>query len=347
MRNIDNPRQQRLFDPFQGLFSPIARRILDNGWQGVFRHVILELLPVAELAQNFHSRLGAPTKELHAMAGLVFLADFHDWTSSQAAEAYMFHTDMQYALNLEPAAEMSSRTVERYQKLFREDDLAALTFSKVAEGLVKKLEQDVSLQRLDSTHIFSHMATFGRTRLMAVAIKRFLTQVKRHDPQAYAALPEPFRLRYEPAQSQLLGDATDDEARQRSRRQVAEDLLWVIEHFADQPSMTGRPSYKALRTIFAQQCEVVEGKVTVRAKTGGDCIQNPSDPDATYDGHKGPGYQVQITETCGSKNEVQLITAALPQTACETDEAAVELMLDQLDQAGAAGGTAGRHDLRE
>ena len=133
MRNIDNPRQQRLFDPFQGLFSPIARRILDNGWQGVFRHVILELLPVAELAQNFHSSLGAPTKELHAMAGLVFLADFHDWTSSQAAEAYMFHTDIQYALNLEPAAEMSSRTVERYQKLFREDDLAALTFSKVTK----------------------------------------------------------------------------------------------------------------------------------------------------------------------------------------------------------------------
>jgi hypothetical protein len=28
-----------------------------------------------------------------------------------------------------------------------------------------------------------------------------------------------------------------------------------------------------------------------------DSLQNPSDPDATYDGHKGQGYQVQITET--------------------------------------------------
>ena len=25
-------------------------------------------------------------------------------------------------------------------------------------------------------------------------------------------------------------------------------------------------------------------------------VQNPSDPDATYDGHKGVGYQVQIAE---------------------------------------------------
>ena len=107
----------------------------------------------------------------------------------------------------------------------------------------------------------------------------------------------------------------------------------MIEHFADQPTMTSRQSYKALQTIFSQQCEVVEGKVTVRAKTGGNCVQNPSDPDATYDGHKGPGYQVQITETCSSDNEVQLITAALPQTAAETDEAALVPMLDELEKA--------------
>ena len=167
------------------------------------------------------------------------------------------------------------------------------------------------------------MATFGRTKLMAVAIKRFLSQVRRHAPEVYASLPEAFRSRYEPAQSQLFSDATDVEARQRSRQQAAEDLLWVIERFADQPTMTARPTYKALQAIFSQQCEVVEGKVTVRAKTGGNCIQNPSDLDATYDGHKGPGYQVQIAETWSPENEVQLITAALPQTACESDGAAV------------------------
>jgi hypothetical protein len=333
MRNIADPRQERLFDPFQGLFSPIALRILETGWQGLFRHVILELLPVAKLSEHFHSTLGAPTKELYSMAGLVFLADFHGWTAQQAAEAYMFHTDVQFALNLEPGAQVSSRSVERYQKLFRADDMAAEVFARVTAELTAKLELDVTRQRLDSTHLYSHMATFGRTKLMAVAIKRFLTQVKRHDPQAYAAVPEPFRLRYEPAQSQLGGDATDAEARQRSRQQAAEDLLWVIEHFADRPTMTARPSYKALQTIFSQQCEVVEGKVTVRAKTGGHCMQNPSDPEATYDGHKGPGYQVQLAETCSPENQVQLITAALPQTACEPDEAALVPMLEQLQEA--------------
>jgi len=47
---------------------------------------------------------------------------------------------------------------------------------------------------------------------------------------------------------------------------------------------------------------VSEGKVVVKAKTGGDCVQTPSDLDATYDAHKGPGYQVQIAETCSPEN---------------------------------------------
>ena len=182
-------------------------------------------MPVGELAQHFSRQLGAPTKELYSMAGLVFLADFFDWTAQEAVEAYIFRSDVQYALNLEPGVEVSSRTVERYQKLFREDELAAQVFHDVTIGLAEKLELDISRQRLDSTHVFSHMASFGRTKLMAVAIKRFLTQVIRHAPEQYAALPEEFRSRYEPAESQLFAGAKDAEARQRSRQQAAEDLL--------------------------------------------------------------------------------------------------------------------------
>ena len=70
----------------------------------------------------------------------------------------------------------------------------------------------------------------------------------------------------------------------------------------------------------------------MKTKTGGDCVPNPSDPDATSDGHEGPGYQVQLAETCVPGNDVQLITAALPQTACVSDAQAVVPMLDQLEQ---------------
>jgi Transposase DDE domain len=327
-----DPRQNRLFDPFEGVIPPAGRKIIGNGWQAVFRHVLLQLMPVDELAQHFHPSLGAPTKELYSMAALVFLADFFGWSAQEAAEAYIFRADVQYALNLEPGVSVSARTVERYQKLFRDNDLAIQIFEAVTDRLVKALDLDVSRQRLDSTHVFSNMATFGRTKLLAVAIKRFLTQLLRHHADAYAALPEDLRGRYAPAQAQLFAHAKDDEARARCRQQAAEDLHFLISRFADIAEITNRSSYKALITIFGQQCELSGEKVVVKTKTGGDCMQNPSDREATYDGHKGPGYQLQIAETCVPANEVQLITAVLPQTACEPDPAAVMPVLDQLKQ---------------
>src|SRR4051812_16114688 len=69
-----DPRQNRLFDPFDGVIPPVGRRIIADGWQGVFRHVLLEVMPVAELGSHFSDSMGAPTKELYSMAGLVFLA---------------------------------------------------------------------------------------------------------------------------------------------------------------------------------------------------------------------------------------------------------------------------------
>ena len=327
-----DPRQNRLFDPFDGVIPPAGRKIIGNGWQGVFRHVLLEVMPVGELGQHFSDSLGAPTKELDSLAGLVFLTDFLGSTAQEAAEASIFRTDIQYALNLEPGAAVSTRTVERYQKLFRDNDLAARIFEDVTDRRVRALDLDVSRQRLDSTHVFSHLASFGRTQLLAVAIKRFLTQLQRHDPDAYTALPEDLRLRYAPAQARLCAEAKDAEARARCRQQAAEDLHFVITRFAHRADLTNRSTSQALVTILGQQCELSGEKVVVKTKTGGDCVQNPSDPDATYDGPKGSGSQVPIAETCVPGNEVQLITAALPQTACESDAAAVVPMLDQLEQ---------------
>jgi hypothetical protein len=327
-----DPRQNRFFDPFHGVIPPTGRKIIGNGWQGVFRHVLLEVMPVGDLAKHFSDSLGAPTKELYSMAGLVFLDDFFGWTAQEAIEAYIFRTDVQYALNTEPGATLCTRTLERYQKLFRENDLAVSIFENVTTRLVDTLDLDVSRQRLDSTHVFSHMATFGRTKLMAVAIKRFLTQLQRHDSDAHAALPEDFRQRYAPTQARLFADAKDAEARALCRQQAAEDLHFVITRFADRPDHTSRSTYKALITIFGQQCELSGDTVLVKTKTGGACVQNPSDLDASYDGHKGPGYQVQIAETCVPENDVQLITAALPQTASEPDAQAVVPMLDQLEE---------------
>ena len=334
MYNIVNPQQIRLFDSFDSILTEKTCKRLLEGWQGVFRHIILELMPVEPIREHFDPALGRPTKELYSIAGLLLIKEFMNWTKPETLDAYSFHADIQYALNLEPVAhDLSMRTLERYIHLFEANDIAKTVMSKVTATLVKSLDIKIDQQRLDSTHIFSDMASFGRTRLMGVAMKRFLTQLKRHTVGAYESLEVSLRQRYAPGVNQLFADTQkDSESRRLLREQVAEDMHFLLRRFADTPEQAHRDSYKAMERIFYEQCQVHEDKVSVKEKTGGNIMQNPSDPGATYDGHKGSGYQVQIAETCHPENEVQLITTALPQTAAEPDNEAVEPVLDELEQ---------------
>ena len=332
MRKIVNPQQTQLFDPFDRVLTEQTRKRLLDGWPGVFRHIILELLPVEAVSVHFDATQGRPTRELYSVAGLLLIKEFMNWTKQHTLDAYSFNINVHYALNLEPVAhDLSMRTLERYIALFEEDEIAKTIMSQVTVELIKLLDIKIDKQRLDSTHIFSDMASFGRTRLMGATVKRFLTQVLRHDEKAYNALDETLRQRYTPSIHQLFGDIQKDgDSRRLLRQQVAEDMVALVKLFADNASHNGRETYKALVRLFYEQCDVQEDKVTVKAKTGGNVMQNPSDPDATYDGHKGPGYQAQIAETCHPDNEVQLITAALPQTAVESDTAALPIVLDEL-----------------
>lgn len=334
MQRIVNPKQTRLFDPFDNVLTKKTRKRLLDGWAGIFRHVILELMPVETISGYFDPAMGRPTKELYSMAGLLLIKEFMDWTKDEALDAYSFRMDIHYALNLEPVThDISMRTLERYINLFEDDDIAKTVMLEITVTLVDLLELNIDKQRLDSTHVFSDMASFGRTRLMGVAIKRFLTQLKRHNSKAYELLDEQLRMRYAPGVNQLFGDTgKDSESRRLLRQQVAEDMYLLIRRFADTAEHAGRGTYKAMERIFYEQCEVHEEKVCVKKKTGGNVIQNPSDLDATYDGHKGPGYQVQISETCHPDNEVQLITCALPQTAVEPDSTAASEVLDSLEE---------------
>lgn len=330
MRYVVNPQQKTLFDPVERMFSPMTIKFLRGDWPGLFRTQMLHLMPAGELGKHFDPRLGCPTKELYAMAGAIFLKEFFDLTIKETVQRYLTDAAWQYALNVNPmTASMSHATVERYLKLFADDDLATEVFHRVTSALIEALELDVSRQRLDSTHIFSDMAIFGRTRLMGVTIKRFLAQLKRHERALYEELPGELRSRYAPSESKLFGEVTG--TREALRQGVAEDLLFLVSRFCETESVTGRTSYQALGRVLEEQCDVEEEQVRLKEKTGGKVMQNPSDAEATYDGHKGPGYQAQIAETCSEANDVQLITGAKTEPADRSDQESLDPMLEELE----------------
>jgi Transposase DDE domain len=330
MRYSVDPRQNLLFDPAEDMFSPMAIRYMNSDWPGLFRSQLLQVMPVKELAERFDPIMGAPTKELYSMAGFIFLKEYFDLTIEDAVYHYVVDPCWQFALNVNPViASMSHATVERYSRYFRDSALAQKVFHRVTSALIDILELDVSRQRLDSTHIYSDMATFGRTKLMGVTIKRFLKQLKRHDKALFHRLKEDLRQRYAVSESKLFGDHQG--TRGQLRQLAAEDLLYLVSSFAERSDIQGWTTYKALKRVLEEQCDVDEERVTVKKKTGGNVMQNPSDSEASYDGHKGSGYQAQISETCSEANEVQLITGVEVEPAHCSDQDAVEPMLDQLE----------------
>jgi len=331
MRHSIDPRQSRLFDPDADSYSDVALDRLKEDWPGIFRKCLLELMPVDRIEYRFDEFMGRPTKELYSMCGVMFLLEFQDWTVAAAADAYMFDQRVHYALNLgHDRLSMTPRTIERYRALFREEDAAAVVMDRVTRRLVELLDVSVERQRLDSTHVFSNMALFGRTRVMAAVVRRCLTQLKRHHPELFAAVPEELRVRHE-AKNWEFGGGKEGRI---SREQVAEDMLWLIRRFAEAPQVSNWTSFTDLVRVFEEQCEVREKKVTIREHVVATAMQNPADPDATRDGHKGAGYHVQVSETCAPENEVQLVVAAVPQTASDNDQNAVGEVLDRLEENG-------------
>ncbi|MEO5368414.1 MAG: transposase [Magnetococcus sp. WYHC-3] len=61
-----------------------------------------------------------------------------------------------------------------------------------------------------------------------------------------------------------------------------------------------------------------------------DSLQSPFDPDASYDGYKGVGYQAQLSETCGAGNPINVITRVEVEPAHVSDQHAIVPALDDL-----------------
>ena len=332
MKTIRKPSQERLFDPFEGVIGTAGWKLIRNGWQSLFRAVILEQMPVETIGQELSDDAGRPTVELHAILGLMLIRDFQGWTVPQTHEALLFRADIQYALNLEPGVEITQRTIERYlARLQQNDAISEEVFARVTDTLLRSMEVKVKKQRLDSTHVLSDMANLGRARMIGVSLRRFFARLEKQDTSLLERFSDELLQRYrKPSDSQVFGDVRSTEQRRVVLQQAAEDLHTVLITLAEVEPVCQWSRYQQLERIFSQQCDLREEFIEVRQQTGGDVIQNVSDPDATYCGNKGPGYQVQISETFNEDGEPNLITGAKVETAVQSDADAVAPILEDL-----------------
>jgi hypothetical protein len=194
------------------------------------------------------------------MAGLMLIAEFKNYTGEQAAEAYTFDAAVQFALNLPRDRQyLSPRSVDNYRKIFREDELAQEVFVQVSVALVEELELDIKRQRLDSTHVHSHMAQLGRQQLLAVGVRRFLHQLRQKQPALYEGLEDCLRDRYAPAETRLFGMGTANaEEKKVAIGQIGQDMRSLIGSFTEELEVTAMESYQGMKRLFVEHFEQPE-----------------------------------------------------------------------------------------
>jgi len=315
MINIQNHKQKHLFDPWEFL-SPKRRMQLDQSWPGLFKNVILPELPVQDVIPFFNENFGRPTKELYSTLGILVLQQTFDLTDNEACDQFSYNIQWHYALNIleesDAAKYICPKTLWTMRNLIAENSLDTIIFELATKKLADVFKVDVDKQRIDSVHIKSNMRRLGRISICATTINKFLRNLKRQHNDAFLEVSADLIEKYMPKKGIGCFSMVKPSDAQKTLCGVANDLFDIAQQFKSSEDVTTMHSYKLLERVLKEQCNLTkrEGVVQVEVKNPkeipSDSLQNPSDPDATYSGHKGQGYQVQIMETYTNTDDEEI-----------------------------------------
>jgi hypothetical protein len=344
---IKDHKTPDMFDPFPFL-GPKRKQRIEDSWAKVFREHILAALPVEKIFSKYDPVFGAPTKELHAMIGLMVIQQMQDLTDEEAVDQFAYNLQWHYALNITSTADadayVSPKTLWNMRDILIERNLYSVIFEEVLTKLSEVFSVDVSKQRFDSVHIFSNMRHLGRLGLFVKTIKKFLVNLKRHHKDLYGSLEAAITERYMTKQGEAVFSMVKPSESGNTLAMLANDVFTLVERFTGNEPVVTMNSYQLLARLLKEQC-IVERvdthttRITVKANKNvpSDSLQNPSDPDAGYDGHKGKGYQVQVAESYGTSedtNSLNLITSVMVEPAHKSDAGALIPLIESTAELG-------------
>lgn len=326
---------------------------LRASWAETFRSRVLPLIDEDEYAPLYCEDNGRPNRPVKTVLGVLLLKDVFDLTDQEALEQLEFSLLWHHALCLTPdEAHLPQKTLHNFRARLMDYDYGAVMFTSITDRALQAMGTNVSRQRLDSTHIVSNIAVLSRLGLFCETIRLFLKRLAAEHPRLHGRVSPSVVARYVKPEG---GDTAYQDARasegQRRLSVCARDLYRLCELFKG-TAAEAMASYGLLKRLLEDQCEVVrkkqrpsrddddagEGGVPVVVKNPkeicSDSLQSPHDPDVTYSGRKGKGYEVQVAETCHEDNPVQMITHVEVTDACGSDAQATLPVLQALTDRG-------------
>ncbi|MBC8385255.1 MAG: transposase [Candidatus Cloacimonetes bacterium] len=334
-------------ETWRTIFSLKKLSILENSWAGVFRKHILSLLPAEQLFKLYTFNRGRPTKELFAIVGAAVLQQFFDLTDEETIEELAFNQQWHFALECfaEEDQIISLKTLWTMRNQLVKHGLSDSIFSVTTDRLLKYFDVDVSKQRLDSVHVHSNMARLGRIRILVRTMIKFIENLKRQNLELFEneISSEMIEKYLKKSDNNYFGQVKPS-ATERTLQLLAEDMYALKLNFENEEKVSQMSSFKLLERVFSEHCFVESGQVQVRSskEVSSASVQNPSDPDAGYDGYKGQGYQTQILETYTREEDrenpeepkLDLITYVETESADKHDSNALEPAIKDVKERG-------------
>jgi transposase len=269
-------------------------------------------------------------------------------SDTETAEACVRRLDWKIALHLPIGQNVSfdSSTLCYFRKRLKENDKMSLIFDKIVKlaqekGFIKKRTK----QRIDATHIISHVNRISTTDLLFRAVACVVEEIEKKDPDYYEKeLPEHIKERYSKRFSSF---GLSKEKRGEKQAEIVEDGLYLkmlLEKVASE-KLTDMKQLEIMETIFDENVSIrtkeVEDKIFVEVEE----IQGPRqtifDPrDSSIKlGIKGKtswvGSKCHVVETA-DRGKVNFITDMVYQGANEDDSQIHEKVMEGNDRNGLA-----------
>jgi hypothetical protein len=316
------------------------RRRLERTWAWAFRTKALPLIDELQFRHLYHEDNGRPNKPIQTLIGALVIKEMFDQTDDETVFNIDFNLAHQVALDLNPdEAHLCQKTLHNFRVKLMETETDMVVFVSLTDRILAALGVDTGKQRLDSTHIASNIARLTRLGLFCETIRVFLSILRKDFPKKFAAIPEALRKRYlkEDGTATRFGDAASSETRRRLSV-CARDVWRLVDLFRGSRSVRKLEAYRLLGRLLKDQCEILETPVVGSdgdadvaepgvpvevkdpKKVRSDSLQSPHDPDVTYSGHKGKGYEVQVAETHGNQDLPEIITHVEVTKSADSDE---------------------------
>lgn len=335
------------------LLPPAKAARVEKSWATVFRDRALPLIDEEQFAHLYHADNGRPNRAVQTVFGVLLLKEMFGLTDVEALEQLEFHLLWQHALDVTlEEAHLPQKTLHNFRARLLADDQGQAAFRETTDRILAVLGTKVTQQRLDSTHVLSNIAHLSRLGLFCETVQVFLVALRKKHPELYEKVPKGVLGRYvkDDGQVSQYGDARAEQGRRRLPV-CARDLYRLHELFRS-TAAAELPSFGLLRRLLEEQCTVKVGPqapdpdeddtgeapvpvgLKARHHISSASLQSPHDPDVTYSGHKGKGYELQISETCAAENETQILTHVAVTPSCGSDAQATLPVLGALAACG-------------